>query len=137
MKEKTGENSEMLPRENKGRSVRISGDVNPALKPMYKVIEGDLLAKGEGWIERALVAKPTYNKEMFKDKVRVLAESIDVQYKEASRIAEAHGIWARQATTKETLSNALRQSVASRKPALIEAIIDPSTYPTTPKTRLI
>ncbi len=48
------------------------------------------------------------------------------------QIAEAHGIPARRVSTEEVLAEAVRRFDASRKPALIEAEIDPSTYLTTP-----
>ncbi len=48
------------------------------------------------------------------------------------QIAEAHGIPARRVSTEEALAEAVRRFDASRKPALIEAEIDPSTNPTTP-----
>ncbi|MCI0828443.1 MAG: thiamine pyrophosphate-binding protein [Chloroflexi bacterium] len=48
------------------------------------------------------------------------------------RIAEAHGIPAARVSSEETLTEAVKRFVESRKPALIEVAIDPSTYPTTP-----
>jgi acetolactate synthase-1/2/3 large subunit len=48
-------------------------------------------------------------------------------------IAEAHGIRACQAPTEEALAEELRRSVDSKRPALIEVEIDPTTYPTTPQ----
>ncbi|MFQ5922819.1 MAG: thiamine pyrophosphate-binding protein [Anaerolineales bacterium] len=46
------------------------------------------------------------------------------------QIAEAHGIPAQHVTSEDTLTEAVKRFVPSRKPALIEAMIDPSTYPT-------
>lgn len=48
------------------------------------------------------------------------------------QIAEAHGIPARRVSDEDTLVGALKRFVSSSKPALIEALIDPTTYPTTP-----
>ena len=60
-----------------------------SFKTMFKAIEGEPLGKGKGGIERALGAKPAPKREMLKAKGGGLAESIDFQYKEAIRIAEA------------------------------------------------
>jgi len=49
--------------------------------------------------------------------------------------AEAHGIPAVRATSEDELVKVVERFVASRKPALIEVVIDPSTYPTTPDGR--
>jgi acetolactate synthase-1/2/3 large subunit len=50
------------------------------------------------------------------------------------QIAEAYGIPAEQVSDEDTLSQAVERFVASRKPALIEVEIDPSSYSTTPGT---
>ena len=48
------------------------------------------------------------------------------------QIAEAHGIPAQRVTSEDALTEAVKRFVPSREPALIEVVIDPSTYPTTP-----
>lgn len=48
------------------------------------------------------------------------------------QIAGAHGIRALRVSTEAAFTEGLARSVSSRKPALIEVEIDPSTYPTTP-----
>ncbi len=48
-------------------------------------------------------------------------------------IAAAHGIAAFRAADADSLDNALRQAAASTHPTLIEAMIDPVGYPTTPR----
>jgi acetolactate synthase-1/2/3 large subunit len=50
-----------------------------------------------------------------------------------AQIAKAHGIPALQVLTEDALAKAVVRFDASRKPALIEAEIDPSAYPTTPE----
>lgn len=47
-------------------------------------------------------------------------------------IAEAHGIPAEKVSSEDALVESVRRFVPSMRPALIEAVIDPSTYPTTP-----
>lgn len=49
------------------------------------------------------------------------------------RIAEAHGIKACRVINEPSCKEAVKSSVSSNRPALIEAIIDPKSYPTTPK----
>jgi acetolactate synthase-1/2/3 large subunit len=49
-----------------------------------------------------------------------------------SRIAAAYGIEGRRVTTPAECQAAMQQAVAARRPALIEAMIDPISYPTTP-----
>lgn len=48
-------------------------------------------------------------------------------------IAAAHGIAATRAGDEMALANGIQQAFASNRPALIEAVIDPIGYPTTPK----
>jgi acetolactate synthase-1/2/3 large subunit len=48
------------------------------------------------------------------------------------QIAGAHGIRALRVSTEAAFTEGLARSVSSRKPALIEVEIDPSTYPTAP-----
>jgi acetolactate synthase-1/2/3 large subunit len=48
------------------------------------------------------------------------------------QIATAHGIPAMSVSTEDELNSALNRLLTSRKPSLIETMIDPSTYPTTP-----
>ena len=50
------------------------------------------------------------------------------------RIAEAHGIKACRVSDEQTCKEAVERAVSSNRPALIEAVIDPSSYPTTPKS---
>jgi acetolactate synthase-1/2/3 large subunit len=50
------------------------------------------------------------------------------------RIAEAHGITACRVSDEESCKEAVERAVNSNRPALIEANINPSTYPTTPKS---
>jgi len=49
------------------------------------------------------------------------------------KIAAGHGIAAERVTTPEGCDEALAQAAAARAPFLIEAIIDPIGYPTTPR----
>lgn len=50
-------------------------------------------------------------------------------------LSEALGVAARRATTEEAFREAIRWSQGLGRPSLIEAEIDPSTYPTTPPAR--
>jgi acetolactate synthase I/II/III large subunit len=50
-----------------------------------------------------------------------------------SRIAEAYGIHAARVCDEESCDAALQQALASGRPALIEVMLDPVGYPTTPK----
>jgi acetolactate synthase-1/2/3 large subunit len=52
------------------------------------------------------------------------------------RIAEAYGIHAARVCDKESCDAALQQALASGRPALIEVMLDPVGYPTTPKVLL-
>ena len=48
------------------------------------------------------------------------------------KIAEAYGINGEQVTTKEACITAIQQALKTQTPILIEALIDPISYPTTP-----
>lgn len=51
-----------------------------------------------------------------------------------ARIAEAFGIDARRVGSDSEFANALQEALARRQPALIEVMLDPTSYPTTPKS---
>jgi thiamine pyrophosphate-dependent acetolactate synthase large subunit-like protein len=50
-----------------------------------------------------------------------------------AQIGAAYGIASYRVATEAELSETIRQAVASGRPALIEAMIDPISYPTTPE----
>ena len=49
------------------------------------------------------------------------------------QIASAYAIASYRASNEHEMTEAIRTALANRKPALIEALIDPISYPTTPK----
>jgi acetolactate synthase-1/2/3 large subunit len=49
------------------------------------------------------------------------------------KIGEAYGIAARRVTNEAECAEAVRIAVAAKRPMLIEAMIDPASYPTTPR----
>lgn len=51
------------------------------------------------------------------------------------RLARAYGLDAYRVTTEAACAEAVQAAVASGRPTLIEAMIDPVSYPTTPKQR--
>ena len=51
-----------------------------------------------------------------------------------TQIAQAYGLPARRVTTETECAAAVQEGVATRRPMLIEAMIDPTGYPTTPAT---
>jgi acetolactate synthase-1/2/3 large subunit len=51
------------------------------------------------------------------------------------RLAGAYGLDAHRVTTEAACAEAVQAAVASGRPTLIEAMIDPVSYPTTPKQR--
>ncbi len=49
------------------------------------------------------------------------------------QIASAYAIAGYRASNEHEMTEAIRTALTNRKPALIEALIDPISYPTTPK----